>query len=71
MIKFDDDFDYFLLLGIDPANALGAPGALAEQIKAKKKEWTSQALNPLYQQAARTNLECVREFEPLLAEPAR
>ena len=47
----------------------GAPGQLVELIKAKKKEWTAQALNPLYQQAARTNLERVREFEPLLAEP--
>jgi hypothetical protein len=70
MIKFDDDFDYLLLLGIDPVNALGAPGALAEQIKTKKKEWTAQALNPLYQQAARSSLERAREFESLLAEPA-
>ncbi len=70
MIKFDGDFDYLLLLGIDPAKALGAAAALVEQIKAKKKEWTAQALNPLYQQAARTNLERAREFESLLAEPA-
>ena len=69
MIKFDGDFDYLLLLGIEPANALGAPAALADQIKSKKKEWTAQALNPLYQQAARTNLERAREFESLLAEP--
>jgi ribosomal protein L40E len=70
MTKFDDDFDYLLLLGIDPANALGSPGAFAEQIKSRKKEWTAQALNPLYQQAARTSLERAREFESLLAEPA-
>jgi hypothetical protein len=69
-MKFDEDFDYFLLLGIDPAKGLGTPGALAEQIKVKKKEWTAQALNPLYQQAARTNLERAREFETLLANPA-
>ena len=43
---------------------------MVDQIKAKKKEWTAQALNPLYQQAARTNLERAREFESLLAEPA-
>jgi hypothetical protein len=69
-MKFDEDFDYFLMLGIDPAKAIGPLAALAEQIKAKKKEWTAQALNPLYQQAARSNLERAREFEGLLAEPA-
>ena len=69
-MHFDADFDYFSLLGIDPAGALGAPGALVDQIKAKKKEWTAQALNPLYQQAARTNLERAREFESLLGEPS-
>ena len=69
-MKFDEDYDYFLMLGIDPAKAIGPPAALAEQIKARKKEWTAQALNPLYQQAARTYLERAREFEGLLAEPA-
>ena len=70
MTNFDADFDYFLLLGIEPSDASGAPAALADQIKSKKKEWTAQALNPLYQQAARTNLERAREFESLLSEPA-
>ncbi len=70
MNKFDGDFDYLLLLGIEPTNALRAPGALGDQIKSKKKEWTAQALNPLYQQAARANLERAREFESLLTESA-
>jgi ribosomal protein L40E len=70
MTTFDADFDYLLLLGIDPAEALRAPASLAEPIKAKKKEWTGQALNPLYQQSARSNLERARQFEALLAEPA-
>lgn len=67
---FNHDFDYLALLGIEPADALGAPGTLADRIKSRKKEWTAQALNPLYQQAARTNLERAREFETLVAEPA-
>jgi hypothetical protein len=70
MTNFDADFDYLDLLGIDPAEALRAPAALVEPIKAKKKEWTAQALNPLYQQSARSNLERARQFEALLGEPA-
>jgi hypothetical protein len=69
MTQFDADFDYLLLLGIEPSDAArNAPG-LPDQIKQKKKEWTAQALNPLYQQAARSNLERAREFEELLKEP--
>jgi hypothetical protein len=68
MSKFDIDFDYLQLLGIAPAEALLTPAALGEKIKAKKKEWTSQSLNPLYQQAARSNLERSREFEGLLGD---
>lgn len=71
MSTFDLDYDYLQLLGIDPADALRAPSALVEKVKVKKKEWTAQALNPLYQQAARSNLERAREFEELLgADPA-
>src|SRR3569623_127775 len=71
MSTFDLDFDYLHLLGIDPTDALRAPGTLVDKIKLKKKEWTAQALNPLYQQAARSHLERAREFEGLLgADPA-
>ncbi len=70
MTKFDAEFDYLLLLGIDPADTLRAPAVLIEGIKGKKKEWTSQALNPLYAAGARANLERAREFEGLLHEPA-
>jgi hypothetical protein len=70
MTQFDAEFDYLLLLGVEPADAAKSLAALAAQVKALKKEWTSQALNPLYQQAARSNLERAREFEELLKEPA-
>ena len=71
MSTFDLDYDYLQLLGIDPADALRAPTSLAEKIKVKKKEWTAQALNPLYQQAARSHLERSREFEELLGADLR
>jgi hypothetical protein len=69
MTKFDSDFDYLLLLGIDPDQALRAPATLSEGIKARKKEWTAQALNPLYAANARLNLERAREFDGILAVP--
>jgi hypothetical protein len=69
MTKFDIDFDYLELLGIDPDQALRAPASLADQIKARKKEWTGQSLNPLYAAMARLNLERAREFEGILGEP--
>ena len=69
MTQFDVDFDYLQLMGIEPSDALRNAPTLPEQVKAKKKLWTSQALNPLYQQAARSNLERAREFEELLKEP--
>lgn len=70
MAKFDETFDYFQILDLD-AGAMSAYGVkgLKKVIKDKKKEWTSQAVNPLYQQEARSNLERVGEFEKVLDEP--
>jgi hypothetical protein len=66
----DVAFDYLQLLEIEPAavSVLGSRG-LRELIKKKKKEWTSKAINPLYQQEARWNLERIRQFEALIEQP--
>src|SRR3954470_11606058 len=68
-MPFDANFDYLLLLGVEPAQVLRAPASLAETIRTRRKEWTGQVHNPLYQQAARSSLERTREFEALLKEP--
>ena len=70
MAAFDYDFDYFLLIGVDPIGAARSAPALAAALKAKRKEWTSQSLNPLYQQQARSHLERARAFEAQFADPA-
>src|SRR6516225_1284491 len=70
MTPFDADFDYLYLLGVEPAEIARSAGAVADRLKAKKKEWTAQALNPLYQEDARQKLERAREFEGILLEPA-
>ena len=70
MTNFDMDFDYFLLLGIEPSQAMEDPVSAVGQIRAKRKEWTLQAHNPRFQHEAKANLERAREFEPLLQEPA-
>lgn len=70
MTPFDADFDYLYLLGVEPAELAKSTGAVADRLKAKKREWTAQALNPLYQEDARQKLERAREFEGILLEPA-
>ena len=52
--RFDPSFDYLELLELEPAEAsrLG-PKGLRDRIRQKKKEWTAQEVNPLYQQSAR------------------
>ncbi|MGQ0637595.1 MAG: hypothetical protein ACT4QC_23550 [Planctomycetaceae bacterium] len=68
--RFDDTFDYLTLLGFDPATVAFQPvDELREAIKRKKKEWTGQAINPLYQQQARANLERAGQFERILDAP--
>ncbi len=69
-VSFDESFDYLSLVGLDvgQARVMGTAG-LAEVLKRKRKEWTSQAINPLYQQQARANLERAKQFEALLKEP--
>lgn len=66
----DQTFDYLALIGLGPADLerLWIPD-LHEVIKKRKKEWTGQAINPLYQQQARANLERVRQLEQLLNAP--
>src|SRR5258708_10532487 len=70
MAQFDIAFDYLELLGIEPADVptLGVD-YMANGIKTKKKEWTGQAINPLYQQEAKSKLERVRQFDELLKAP--
>lgn len=67
----DEQFDYLGPLGLDAqaAQKLGA-AALLELLRRKRKEWTQQATNPLYQQQARAHLERARQFETLLKDPA-
>lgn len=69
MSAFDETFDYLTLLGLDPATLEFQPVAeVRELINRRKKEWTGQAINPLYQQQARANLERAKQFERILAE---
>lgn len=70
MSHFDETFDYLTMLGLNPATVPLDAAALAEIVKRKKKEWTGQAINPLYQQQARANLERARQFEQLARDPA-
>jgi len=69
MTQFDADFDYLELLGVEPQDVLRNAAALAGVVRERKKDWTAQALNPLYQQEARSRLERVREFEWFLSKP--
>src|SRR5688572_3093490 len=68
--RFDPSFDYLQLLGVDASDVsrLG-PDDLDEVIKKKKKEWMGRALNPLYQQEAKSDLERARQFEELRRSP--
>lgn len=67
---FDETFDYLALLGLDPAALEVQPsGEIREQINRRKKEWTAQAINPLYQQQARAHLERARQFERIIDSP--
>ncbi len=79
MSDIDTNIDYYEMLDLD-ARALAQRGVagLKEVISEKRKEWTSQAVNPLYQQAARANLvyalrdpiganlDRIRKFEKML-----
>lgn len=68
--SFDETFDYLTMLGLTPAAARQLdPAVLQEEIKRKKKLWTSQAINPLYQQEARANLERAKQFEQVVKNP--
>lgn len=70
MSAFDETFDYLALFELDPNSvAFEAASDVREKINRKKKEWTGQAINPLYQQQARVNLERARQFEQLLKQP--
>jgi hypothetical protein len=61
--RFDPSFDYLQLLGVDASDVSHlAPNDLDEIIKKKKKEWMGRALNPLYQQEAKSDLERARQF---------
>jgi hypothetical protein len=51
MPSFDASIDYLELLGLDLSDGtrFGAE-QLKQAIREKRKEWTAQAVNPLYQQ---------------------
>jgi hypothetical protein len=67
---FDETFDYLTLLGLEPAALeFQPPAEVRDLINRRKKEWTGQAINPLYQQQARANLERARQFERILDQP--
>lgn len=70
MSTFDETFDYLTMFGLTPATMPMQAAELSEVIKRKKKEWTAQAINPLYQQGARANLERARQFEQIVRDPA-
>lgn len=70
MPSFDAGIDYLEMLGLDLSD--GSPvgiDALKQTIRDKRKEWTAQAVNPLYQQQARRSLDVIRGFEKLLSRP--
>jgi hypothetical protein len=67
---FDETFDYLTPLGLDPATLAFQPlTEVRDLINRRKKEWTGQAINPLYQQQARAHLERARQFERILEQP--
>ena len=70
MSKFDASIDYLELLGLDLSEG-SKPSVeqLRQAIREKRKEWTAQAVNPLYQQEARRNLDVIRGFEKVLSRP--
>jgi tetratricopeptide (TPR) repeat protein len=70
MPAFDESFDYLTMLGLDPGRiALQDTSEVRDAIRRKRKEWTAQAINPLYQQQARANLERAKQFEQILDNP--
>lgn len=70
MPAFDASIDYLEMLGLDLSDGsrFGVE-QLKQAIRDKRKEWTAQAVNPLYQQQARKNLDLIRGFEKLLSRP--
>ena len=70
MPAFDISIDYLELLGLDLSDGqqFGVE-QLRKAIRENRKEWTAQAVNPLYQQQARRSLDVIRGFEKLLSRP--
>lgn len=67
MSKFDASIDYLEMLGLDLSDGSRFTAEqLRQSIRDNRKEWTAQAVNPLYQQQARRNLDLIRGFEKLL-----
>jgi hypothetical protein len=70
MPSFDASIDYLKLLGLNLSDGTWfSAEQLKQTIRAKRKEWTAQAVNPLYQQQARRSLDIIRGFEKLLSRP--
>ena len=70
MPSFDASIDYLEMLELDLSEGSSfSVEQLKDAIRSKRKEWTAQAVNPLYQQQARRSLDLIRGFEKLLSRP--
>lgn len=68
MPAFDASIDYLEMLGLDLSTGSQVNvEQLRQVIRDCRKEWTAQAVNPLYQQQARRSLDLIRGFEKLLS----
>jgi hypothetical protein len=71
MSKFDASIDYLEMLGLDLSDGSRFTAEqLRQTIRDCRKQWTAQAVNPLYQQQARRSLDLIRGFEKLLSQEA-
>lgn len=70
MSAFDPGIDYLELLGLYLSDGERfSVEQIRQAIRAKRKVWTAEAINPLYQQQARRSLDVIRGFEKLLSRP--
>lgn len=68
MSRFDASIDYLEMLGLDLSDGSRFTAEqLRQSIRDNRRKWTAQAVNPLYQQQARRNLDLIRGFEKLLS----
>ena len=64
------EIDFFRMLDLNVNAASGmSVEAIRKAVRAKKKMWTMQCSNPLFQQESRSNLDQIRAFDSLLDDP--